>query len=362
MWQRYPKRQNRHSSVWWFYLLFPQDEQGFSRKQAMFTLVSRVGKQVSINDVWHAGLSHPPPTAVSPIENINLMSLGWIHDGQQLHDKIVWDPVVGTLQDGCVGGWQDTTGYGGEIQAAGDKPYQLHNQFTGPRGQATFDFWGDPASSVLRPESVAMKTAIGDSHVLYWGQGRFAGDFTTPDGRKHNWQGVGYFQRICLNIMPFPWKWIYAIFDDESIVSCFIPYVGPHLLRRGHWFFPNWLEQMTMPIRSSGYFSRSPQHDPVYFDDVRVTPILQRGGNPDFAITCANTQGDNLQFCANSHSHKEIILKRPILSRRLTTHYHYNEYLFEIADFQANIAGEALDSQTLGKGVGNCEYTWGLGL
>ncbi|MCB8943507.1 MAG: hypothetical protein H6658_07110 [Ardenticatenaceae bacterium] len=363
MWERYPQRQKWSSSVWWFYLLFPQSDQGFSRQQAMFTLVSRVGQQVAINDVWHTGLKHPPETAVSPHpETLNLMALGWIHDGQKMHDQIVCNPLTGTLQHGSVGGWQADTGYGGAIRAAGSKPYQLHNQFTGPRGQATFDFWGSPAAPTLRPEPVDMQTGFGDAHVLYWGHGRFAGEFATPDGRIHHWQGIGYFQRICLNILPFPWKWIYAIFDDESIFSCFIPYLGPHLLRRGHWFFPNWLEQATLPIRSSGYFSRSPQHEQIYFDNVRVTPLLQRGQNPDFAITCANQQGDTLQFRANSHCHKEIILKRPLLTRHLTSHYHYNEYLFEVGDFQANINGTALDQSTLGKGVGNCEYTWGLGL
>ena len=362
MWQRYPQRQKRSSSVWWFYLLFPQDENGFSRKQAMFTLVSRVGKQVSINDTWHTGLRHPHQPNGHKAETLNLMSLGWIHDGQQLHDKIVCDPVVGTLQEGCVGGRQADTGYGGEILAMNDKPYQVHNQFTGPRGQAIFDFWGNPAAVTLRPESLDIDTGFGDANVLYWGHGRFDGNFTTPDGRLHNWQGVGYFQRICLNILPFPWKWIYAIFDDESIFSCFIPYLGPHLLRRGHWFFPNWLEQATFPMHTSGYFSRSPEHEQIPFDNIQVTPVLKRSGNPDFAISCANQQGDTLQFRANSHCHKEIIMKRPIFTRRLTTHYHYNEYLFEISDFQATLNGETLDTQTLGKGVGNCEYTWGLGL
>ena len=46
-----PERQNRHSSTWWFFLLFPQGPDGYGPRQLMFTIAARRGREMRITDV-----------------------------------------------------------------------------------------------------------------------------------------------------------------------------------------------------------------------------------------------------------------------------------------------------------------------
>jgi hypothetical protein len=45
-----------------------------------------------------------------------------------------------------------------------------------------------------------------------------------------------------------------------------------------------------------------------------------------------------------------------------SSRYNYNEYLFRMGDLEGMVRGKAINESTVGKGWGNLEYTWGLGL
>jgi hypothetical protein len=369
IWDRLPELQNRHSSLWWFFLLFPRQERGFGPKQMMFVIVSKAGEWLGINHKWFSGLRPPlngnsrQPDKTAPDE-FNATVLGWIYDGRQMHEGLVHQVAKATLSpEGSLTAWSEVENgrrYGGEMRSGGTRPYGITAEFAGQKGSASFEVWGDPASEVMTPaNTLTLETPLGGTDVLAWRHMQFEGEFASPGGREHL-AGIGYFQRICLNINPFPWKWIWSAFEDGSVFSAFIPYLGPHLLRRGDWFFPNIVEKATVPIKGGAYFFWPDTHDLVQFDRRRITPLLSDKPYPDFLIECRSSAGDYLTYRAVSYSHAQVLLDERIL-KVVPMRYNYNEYMFQIEDLAGQVGGRPVNKKTVGQGFGNIEYTWGLG-
>lgn len=333
----------------------------------MFVLVSIAGDRVKVNGTEHDGFPLHNGDGVRPADREQPLpgyALGWMHDGQRMYDKLIDETVVSQLARGqSLQAWNDR-GYGGEIIRSdgqdGGQPFATHARFCGAQGGGQFRVWGDPASEISSPRDSAIDTPLGGADTLAWRHIQFEGSFTAPSGTE-SLSGIGYFQRICLNILPFPWKWIWAAFADGSIFSCFIPYVGPHLARRGDWLFPHLLENLTIPILPSGYFSRAGTLETTQFKTVRLGVQPQRGAYPQFVAFCEGENGDYLSFRLNPYAHNQVILERPKLQRRWWSLYNYNEYVFRTSELTGRIGGRPLDARAMSPGYGNLEYTWGAG-
>lgn len=359
IWHWHPETLTPFSSVWWFFLLFPRQEEGYGPKQIMFTLISCVGRQIEINRIPQTGLGRP--RAVNTVEEpFPGMALGWLYDGQEMRDGLVEHPCTIRVDGGrAIHAW-DEDGYGGQITVGEGKPFAADSFYRGQRGEARFSVWGDPVSAMTAPVLGEQQSIVGGANVVAWRHLAFEGEFTSAAGTE-TLSGVGYFQRICLNIVPFPWKWMWARFADDSIFSCFVPFLGPHVLRRGDWFFPDWLENLTLPIQANAYFARGGTWQTVEFSRVSVKTLLGLGPYPHFLVACSADNGDFIQYRAVPYSHTQVLLQRsrvgPWKSR-----YNYNEYPFRIVDLMAQVDGTMIRPAELGPGYGNCEYTWGLGL
>jgi len=367
IWNRFPEKTNRHSSVWWYFLLFPKENGGYSRRQIMFTLVSIAGEQFQLNGKWGAGM-RAQPVYQNGHELLDGMVLGWQHNGSQFHDRLVFEVVQHRLAPDSVGGWnQQANGscLGGEIKQGGDKPLGVEVNIVGEKGTAHFTAWGNPDSLLTWPEhTLDIDTPLGGSRVVAWRQLQFAGRFGTPDGEEQL-SGTGYFQRVCLDVPPFPWKWMWLTFDDDTFFSCFVPYAGPHLLRAGDFYFPQRIEQAVQDFRAGGYVSWQNAGIPrqkLDFSQVKVTPLLNQQKHPHFLVDCRSPYGDFLSFRAVPYEHAQFLLRRPLLNGRFHSTYNYNEYLFQAQDVDGFVAGKRITAQTVGNGFGNCEYTWGLGI
>jgi hypothetical protein len=369
IWNWLSRHHNRQSSVWWFFLLTPRQPEGFGPKQIMFTILTRAGQAVTINGRQFTGLDLQQVTH-GPQENFDSMMVGWIHDGQTLHDGIIHEGAPATLsQDGSLTAWltaADGRRLGCELRAEGDKPYNIQADFTGERGYGRFEVWGGDQSETTAPwDSLDLSTPFGGSRVVAWRHLNFAGEFAWPGGAE-KLEGVGYFQRVCLDFPAFPWKWIWAMFEDESVFSCFVPYVGPHLLRRGDRFMPGWLERITLPVKSSGYISLRDErgvHQVTLFEKISVTPILHgrhKTDLPHFLVRCHSRNGDFIQYQAEPYAHTEFVMTYPSLAGLRQACFNYNEYPFRICQLKGQINGRSLEQANLGNGFGNCEYTWGL--
>lgn len=369
IWDWYPEKTNPFSSLWWFYLLLPRNEDGgYGPKQIMYVLVSAAGKRVKVNGTENDGLPLRNAAGSRPADReqpIDSYALGWMYDGQHMYDKLVDETVVSRLALGqSLHAWNDR-GYGGEIVRSdgknGGQPFAMDARFCGAQGGAEFRVWGDPSSEISSPNRGSIDTPLGGADTVAWRHLQFKGEFTSPSGTE-TLSGIGYFQRICLNIMPFPWKWIWTAFADGSIFSCFVPYLGPHLARRGDRLYPRWLENLTIPIIPSGYFSRAGSLETTQFKTVRVGTQPQNGAYPQFTVYCEAEDGDYLSYRLLPYAHNQVVLERPRPARRWWSLYNYNEYVFRTGDLTGRIGGKPLDVRAMSPGYGNLEYTWGLGL
>lgn len=364
IWTQMPELQNRNSSSWWFFLLLPEQAEGYGPKQMMFVLASRAGETVAINRIWQPGLDLKRPR--SPFEDqFNTHAHSWIYDGERMH-SILNQPIVATVsKQGYVGGWVNGDGrqrYGAEIRAGDAGPFSLEAVFEGPEGYGRFTTWGDERSETTRPfEATNIVTPLGGANMIAWRRLSFRGEFCSPGGMEQL-QGVGYFQRVSLNVPAFPWKWIYAVFEDKSIFSGYIPYVGLNFLRKGDWFYADAVESKTISISQNAFFVWGDSLEMVRFNRLRVTPHIRRDEYPDFTVECRSAAGDHIAYRIESYAHAQVLMDRPLLKGRLLSSYNYNEYMFRVKELRGVVGGRDLTQAGLGNGFGNIEYNWGLGI
>jgi hypothetical protein len=366
VWWQDPDRQNSSSSSWWFFILFPEGEEGYGPRQLMFSVASRAGDRFHVNETWAPGMDLDRPLDDGE-DQFNAISVGWSGDDQQVYDRIVAQPATATLSpDGSLDAWadrEDGLERGGEIRESADRPLGLDAHFVGENGEAQFEAWGDLETEMSSPvESMDVDTPVGGTNLITWRQMEFEGEFETPDGRE-TLEGQCYFQRVCLNVPLFPWKWVWALFPDGTVFSVLVPYVGPQLFRKGYKFFSsNVLERATLPVRQSGLWHWGGSNQSVEFDSIRVSPVLGSGEHPDFEVRARNQAGDHVEFVASSYGHARNYIERPILGGRTRTHWTYNEYLIRMNELQGRVDGRPVNATTMGQGFGTLEYTWGMGL
>ncbi|MFZ0546836.1 MAG: hypothetical protein WAM60_15425 [Candidatus Promineifilaceae bacterium] len=365
IWSQMPHLQNDMSSAWWFFMLLPKQENGYGPKQMMFTLASRVGREVMIKGVWHEGISTKREIK-DGVDRFNTVVLGWIHDGETYHGDVVRHPVEAELsKEGYIRAWAEQDNgerYGGEISVDPERPLALKARYNGPKGSAAFDVWGSMDSRYTYPEeAINIKTPLGGAHMIAWRRANFAGEFTSPSGTEYL-EGVTYFQRVSLNVPPFPWFWIWAMLEDGSLFSAYIPYVGLNFFRRKYYFYSPRLERTALPIHSNAFLDIPGRSEVKQFKKCRVTPMPNGGSYPTFMVQSEAADGDFLSFCIEPYGHTRIPMKRKLFRRTVETHYDYNEYIFRMSGLDGRVDGRSITHQTAGSGYGSLEYTWGLGL
>lgn len=367
IWSQMPHMQNRHSSTWWYFLLCPQDAEGFGPRQMMFSIATAVSPQnIHISDLEFPGLD-----LHRPIENgkdsFPAAAVGWYYDGRALHENVIHMTAVTHLSqpDRTVACWQDgTNGYqqGYEICASEARPLALEANIVGANGRAHFTAWGDLDCLDNAPhEAVNIDTFLGGTHMVAWRRMQFRGEFDLPGTGRETIEGYGYFQRVCLNVPAFPWKWLWALFPDGSMFSAYVPYLGRNLFRRGVHYYHNRWEQAALPILPKGFWDWPGSAERIWLpEQTRVTPVMGRGEHPHFEVSTRNKQGDFLRFTAVPYERTGFYLERPLW--RGQSHWSYNEYLFRTENVQGQIQGRHINQASMGQGFGNLEYTWGLGL
>jgi len=363
IWSQQPERQNRHASSWWFFLLCPEGPEGFGPRQLMFTIAARAGQRIRINDVWLPGIDRRRGVA-DGVDRFDAMCVGWYSDGRTVHDDFIRlaGPAEASMPDGLIRcGTPD--GYGIEFRRSAGRAVGLAATVCGPGGEAEFETWGALDSPTDSPTvSMDINTPFGGTHYIGWRRLNFHGRFRLPTGVE-TLQGAGFFQRVCLTVPLFPWKWIWAIFPDRSIFTAYLPYLGLNLFRKGYNFFRNErLEQAALSIKPSAHWIAPGAGVPLRFDHVTATPLLHRGPYPHFTVRAANAAGDHITFTAAPYGLSRFYIDRPALGGLVETHWNYNEFMMRLEDLDGRIAGRPLSRATQGQAYGSFEYTYGLGL
>ncbi|NJN54479.1 MAG: hypothetical protein HC804_06840, partial [Anaerolineae bacterium] len=359
----------RTSSTWWYFILFPKDEEGYGPRQLMFSMATRVGEQIRISDQELPGLNLQR-RIVDGVDNFPAAAVGWYYDGRTMHEDVLKMTAVTrlSLPDRTVACW-DEGGHGQrqgyEICASDSRPLALEANIVGGNGRAHFTAWGDLNCLDNAPhESINIDTPIAGTHFVAWRRMHFQGEFELPGTGRETLKGYGYFQRVCLNVPAFPWKWIWALFPDGSMFSAYVPYLGLNLFRRGYQFFnSNRKEQATISIAPKSFWDSPDGSERIWLaQHTRVTPIMGLGEHPHFAVSSRNKEGDFMNFTAVPYARTGFFLERPLRNGRRHSHWNYNEYLFRMENLEGQIQGRPINKATMGQGFGNLEYTWGLGL
>ncbi len=367
IWSQMPEMQNRNASSWWFFLMFPKTDEGYGPRQIMVAIATRKGERIRVNDIWFPGLDLNRPI-VDGVDKFHAINVAWYGDETGVYDYMINEaaPVVLSEQDQFIRSWSNSDnspGHGIEIRSSTKRPLALETIVRGPNGSAHFEAWGDLDSLHSSPhESINIDTPAGGSHFIAWRRMNFEGDFELPTGTEHL-SGICYFQRPCLNVPLFPWKWIWSVFPDGAMFSSFIPYMGLNLLRKGYKFFGRErLEQVTIPIGANAFWDWPGASDQILFNKASITPLLDVGPYPQFIVRVSNSLGDNLAFRAETYGRSHFYLDRPVLGNRMEIHWTYNEFMFRMADLHGRVSGREISYETMGQNYGNLEYTWGLGL
>ncbi|MFO7662855.1 MAG: hypothetical protein R6X18_09705 [Chloroflexota bacterium] len=360
-----PERQNRWSSSWWFFLLFPEGPEGFGPRQLMFTIATRAGQRIRINGTWLAGLDRYRQIA-NGRDTFEAMTVGWYCDGQAVHDEYVRFAGPATI-DSELGRIacheQGEPNQFVAFQRSRTRPVEMEAVIRIKGATAGFSVWGALDTPTTSPSvNVDIDTFFGGSHYIGWRRLNFRGNFELPSGEE-TLQGVGFFQRVCLNVPVFPWKWIWAVFPDQSLFTAYVPYLGLNLFRKGyHFFHSNRLEQTTIPIVQSAKWISPGSTEPIHFNRISATPILGQGPHPLFTIKATNQQGDHISFTAVPYGLSRFYIDRPILGRLVESHWNYNEYMFRMESLIGSINGQTVTRETRGQAFGSLEYAYGLGL
>jgi len=366
IWSQMPHMQNRMSSSWWFFLLFPKGEEGYGPKQIMYAITARAGDMVNISGGDLRGIDLKRQMTPQK-DQFEVQNVGWYFDGQQMYEELVKQTAVATLSsDGYIKAWTKQPNgdlHGSEIRASASEPLTLEAHFKGDKGEARFKTWGELRTVDTSPdESINISTPLGGTHFVAWRLVNFEGEFTSPAGTEQL-EGLGYFQRVCLNVPAFPWKWIWSLFEDGTLFSAFVPYIGPQLLRKKYKFFGSeWLERSAISIAPGAFIDFPGASERLMFDKSSVTPVLKNGSHPDFEVHARSKNGDFVKFYAECFEHAPQSLGRSILGGLVRTHWSYNEYPFRMRDLSGRIGDKEINQETMGNGFGNAEYTWGIGL
>ncbi len=367
IWSQMPHMQNRTSTSWWFIMLFPRDGEEFGRRQLMFSITTAIGNSVCINDVWYKGVD-----LKRPVQNGNdrfpAVSVGWYCDGETVHDDQfnLLAQVDASMPDGRISCWtaqENGHDIGIDMRKSISRPLALDFRVRGKEIGGLFEAWGDLDGLHSSPhESVDIDTPLGGTHFIAWRRMNFEGEFDLPTGRE-KLDGIAYFQRVCLNIPMFPWKWIWAVFPDGSIFSAYVPYLGYNLFRNGYRYFDsNRKEQAHLNFAAAGFWDWPGSSEQILFNKARIVPVVNHGPHADFLVQVSNNKGDFLSFVASPFGKTRNYLDRHLLGGRLTSHWDYNEYLFRMEQLAGRISGRPITRESIGQGYGTLEYTYGLGL
>lgn len=369
IWRQHPEWQNWSSSSWWFFLFLPKQENGYGPKQMMFAFASRKGEKVRFDHKWHKGLDSERDLGEK--EQYMTTISGWINDGKKVHDRVILETIEATLsyKEQFLEAWEekkDGSKYGARIERSKntDHKFGIDGEIIGERGGAKFSIWNSGNDNLENPQIVTMAPKnwkFGGVQYIPWRRFAFQGEFTSPDGTEQL-EGIGYFQRVLMNIPMFPWSWCYIVFEDGSIYSSFMINLGLHNLNRKKGHYRQSIERFKYHVKPRSFYYNPNTGKTFHFDKSKTIPIMHEEGNPDFFIEAKMENGDFLRLKLLSHGHTQFSIDRKILKELMTSKYVYNEYMVKVSKVIGKLDGKKFNTQIHGQGWGNIEYTHGMSL
>ncbi|MHA2503378.1 MAG: hypothetical protein ACXAE3_10960, partial [Candidatus Kariarchaeaceae archaeon] len=335
---------------------------------------SRAGHLIAVRDKWQTGCD--VDTVVEPNSKFMTTVVGWNNDGDEVHEEIVHEGAEAHLSpEGYLEAYNTVDGkqYGARIEISKAHELGIHANFEGRNGHAKFEVWSDPDDPEAAPQvSHISPPVLGrffNVNLVAWRKVNFKGMFKTPTGEEEL-EGLGYFQRVLFNGPLGPWIWIWTVFEDHSVFSAFIPYLGLHNARRADGHFSDFMENRLMKIVPTAYFLNEADPDNKETKFTKVDMKIHNANQdlyenlPIVKLRVRNKEGDHLNVTIRAHGHAQFHLDRAVLKQTWMSRWNYNEFMVHVDHIEGSVKGKSIKTnmKVMGEGWGNMEYTWGMSL
>ena len=260
IWKIHPELQNNVSSAWWFFLLFPDQEEGYGPKQLMFAFASKAGKNIGVRNIWQKGMNIKNLKKGNAQTKFMTTLVGWIFDGEKVHEGVIHQEMEAELSDkGYLIAKNNQHDKNFIANLIGDikNDFEVNAEFVNENTNIKFlaNSRNDP--NILNPQLTEIKPKVVNKlfnvNVVTWKKFDFKGVFETLNF-KGNLSGVGYFQRVLFNGPLIPWTWVWIVFENGNVLSSFIPFFGFQNFRRKDKFYSIKNENRRVKINPTSYF------------------------------------------------------------------------------------------------------------
>jgi hypothetical protein len=360
--ETYPQLQNNTSSMWFFFLLFPKQENGFGPKQMMYTFASKIGKSYGVNGIWQDGMKLNDYT--NNERNFITTAVGWLFDGKNVHEDIVHQPVNAKVsRDGWIKAWSNSNNelHGGEFKVLQHNKPRMHVKFQGKNGFADFEVWAEDEWELSNPGNYDKYNKFYSSILIAWRKFNFKGRFGYNNTVEEH-EGIGYFQRVCLNVPMMPWFWPIIVFPDGSIFSSFQPYFGLNNFRKEKSVKNSIIKRIRLNLGTRAYYADYSTKQIIRFDETDVHTIKDTSELIIFEVNSKNSEtGDFVKIHLKSIARTGFTLEKYLYDHFHSLH-NYNEHIVKVVNFEARLFGKDIDNKMIGNAFGNVEYCWGMSI
>jgi hypothetical protein len=344
---------------WWFVIfVFDNPDEPLKPLQFMTLWSTKDIKETLVNNRLHT--KRKPIISTPTQDNFDGVAAAWYYDGIKNHHDVVLETVNILTQ-----------------RSLNSEKIQL----TGPR--STISMLPDSKGYVFQVENpdfnVNLKMLPHLSHH-YYGPLRedkpFLGgiiqqstfkinQFNTKGVISHNGvtktlSGRGYFQRISLNTPVPPWWWGVIFFDNGSMIKYFLPNISLGIFRRGTQDKPFIWDSAFKAVKKELDFYDSTTDQVESFTKARVHKSFKDDGHPIFTLHWSRPDGGTLSFTLDTYTRSLFSLRTKVFGTPLKTTLNYNEYSCVVTQFEMKTPTRKISKKDLGKGLGNCEHSWGI--
>ncbi|MFX1513371.1 MAG: hypothetical protein ACFFCQ_12360 [Promethearchaeota archaeon] len=356
-----PKKLNRFSWWWWFWLFFidPFSEDNPTPPQIMVLWSSRNSDWIRANDLfWKREKSIIRRKNRTELDGI---IAGWYFDGKVMYDDIVLNSGKITINrsndGGCVSAKENNWEY--MFKTEGED----HNFFIGnDKLKVNFNSSIAPKNDFTRPITKGRSYLGGlmSYSILKMNRLEFNGTIEFSNKRQ-NVTGLGYFQKVTLDVPPPLWYWTTIFFEDGSILKYFLPHEGAGLFRSGYSDHPFWGENTRVRVKREMEFFDANTGEVDFFKKIKIQKLFQKELGLPYWIVKAKKRGKSIHFELQCYSRtcfrlEGSVLGLPFLSKAI----YYNEYPTKVTKFEYKDKNSSRTLQQVGKGIGNTEHAWGI--
>tara|TARA_B100000287_G_scaffold110129_1_gene102433 strand:- start:236 stop:1405 length:1170 start_codon:yes stop_codon:yes gene_type:complete len=375
IWKIHPELQNNFSSAWWFFLLFPDQEEGYGPKQLMFAFASKAGKNVGVRNIWQKGMNIKDLKKENEQQKFMTTLVGWIFDGDNVHEGVIHQKMEVELSDkGYLIAKDDQNENNIIAKLIGDvKDYfKIDAEFANENTSIKFEANSSNDPNILNPQLTMIQpkfvNKLFNVNVVTWKKFDFKGDFKTLNFNG-NLSGIGYFQRVLFNGPLIPWTWLWIVFENGNVLSSFIPFFGFQNFRRKDKFYSTKNENKRIKINPTSYFIIEGKYKrELRFNKIDIELLYSNKKVneelPRLNLKLSNNENEWLEVNIMSNGHAQFHLERGYFKNIIKSKWSYNEYMIKVNSFSGVLNGIEMNElkKEMGNGWGNMEYTYGMSI